>query len=72
MVLDNAEALLGEAAAGVGVGAGGPGASGSNWGGPDLLARLAKLPDMVASFSGFGGASRGVSAIFPNAYSTFV
>lgn len=52
VVLDNTEALLGEAAAGVGVSVGG---SSRSWRGPDLLARLARLPAMVASFRGFGG-----------------
>lgn len=55
LVLDNAEALLGEGAAGVGVGTGGSGGKGGLWKGPDLLARLVRLPEMVASLSGFAG-----------------
>lgn len=52
VILDNAEALLGEQAAGVGVSAGG---AGNGWKGPGLLARLARLRSMVASFTGFAG-----------------
>lgn len=58
VILDNAEALLGEGVAGIGVGAGGSKALGNSWRGPDLLTRLARISDMISSFNGFAGAEK--------------
>ncbi|CAM9665810.1 unnamed protein product [Pylaiella littoralis] len=55
VVLDNAEALLSESVAGIGVGAGGSGTTGNLWRGQDMLTSLASLQGMVDSLSGFAG-----------------
>eukprot|EP00903_Cladosiphon_okamuranus_P012843 g12001.t1 len=64
VVLDNAEALLSENIAGIGVGAGGLGTAGNGWRGQDMLTSLASLQAMVDSYMGFAGGTPAAEAGF--------